>query len=82
MNEYISAQEQRLILEKLYRSDDALTSTKRFNEAYQSQLGELGENNMLLKDFARKMKHSHFKSYDIEHFTKDVTGKNIDLETL
>ena len=82
MNNYISPEEQRLILEKLYRSDDALSSTEHFNKAYKDQIGELGRNNMLLNDFARKMKQTHFSSYDIERFSKEVTGKTIDLETL
>ena len=82
MNDYISAQEQSLILEKLYRSNDALSSTKKFNDSYQNQLGEFGESKMLVNDFARKMKKTHFSSYDVERFTKDVTGKTIDLETL
>lgn len=82
MNDYISPDEQRLILEKLYRSDDALSSTKRFNDSYANELGKFGENRMLINEFARKMKKSHFNSYDVERFTKEVTGKTIDLETL
>ena len=82
MNNYISAQEQMLIIEKLYRSDDALSSIKKFNDSYKDQIGEMGKYQLLVNDFARKMKKTEFSSYDVERFTKEVSGKTIDLETL
>ncbi len=82
MSDYISAGEQRLIIEKLYRSTDSITSIIKFNSKYQNRIGKLGEHNMLITNFARKMKKTSFSSYDVERFTKTITGKTIDLETL
>ena len=82
MPDYISAQKQMLIIKKLYRSKDSITSTKNFNSKYQDKIGKLGINNILIKNFARKMKKTSFSSYDVERFTKTITGKTIDLETL
>lgn len=82
MADYISAEKQRLVIEKLYRSDDSITSTEKFNKEYGSSTGRMGYNTMLLSDFGRKMKKTSFLSYDVERFTKSVTGKTIDLETL
>lgn len=82
MKEYISGEEQRLIIEKLYRSTDSITSTEKFNQKYSSQLGKIGENSMRLTDFARKMKKTEFPSYDVERFMKEVIGETVDLEKL
>jgi len=83
MSDQISPEHQRLVIEKLYRSSDSITSTNRFNEKYSSSLGHhMGESSMDLHDFARKMKGTEFTSQDVERFTKDITGKNIDLESL
>lgn len=82
MTETISPNEQRLIIEKLYYSDDSITSLKKFNAQYEDQLGKMGEHTMSLWDFAHKMKRTEFKSYDVERFTLEITGKKIDLETL
>ncbi|MCD4760555.1 hypothetical protein K8R42_01520 [bacterium] len=79
MNEYISAEEQRLTIEKLYRSNDSITSTNKLNKQYGLRLGQAG---MKLTDFGRKMKQTKFSSYDVERFTKEITGKNVDLESL
>jgi len=82
MSDEISRDHQRLIIEKLYRSGDSITSTNKFNEKYGSNVGHMGESSMRLNDFARKMKGTEFSSYDVERFTKDITGKGIDLEKL
>lgn len=82
MKEYISGEEQRLIIEKLYRSTDSITSKKKFNDKYRSKVGLVGENSMKLTDFARKMKKTEFPSYDVERFMKDVIGEAVDLEKL
>ncbi len=82
MPDYISAEKQRLVIEKLYRSTDSITSTRKFNTKYSSKIGNLGERSLLLTNFARKMKKTSFLSYDVERFTKSVTNKVIDLETL
>ena len=82
MTDYISPDEQRLIIEKLYYSDDSITSLKKFNKQYKDEIGRMGERTMSLYDFGHKMKKTDFKSFDVERFTLDITGKKIDLETL
>jgi len=78
----ISGEQQRLVIEKLYRSSDSVSSTEKFNKTYGSTTGHMGERSMELTDFARKMKKTDFLSYRVEEAVKEVTGKNIDLETL
>lgn len=82
MSDYISAESQRLVIEKLYRSDDSVTSTEKFNKEHSSTTGRMGYSSMTLYDFGKKMKKTSFLSYDVERFIKSVTGKTIDLETL
>lgn len=79
MNELISREDQMLVIEKLYRSSDAITSTKKFNEKYGQNLGEKA---IKLTDFGRIMKQTDFTSYDVERFTKEITNQDIDLESL
>lgn len=82
MTKQISPEEQQLIIERLYRSDDALSSTEKFNEEYASKIGKLGYQTLPLSDFTRKMKQTDFTSFDVERFTKEIVGETIDLETL
>ncbi len=82
MNEYISGEQQRLIIEKLYRSTDSISSTKKFNDKYKSKVGTVGESSMKLTDFGRKMKKTEFPSFEVERFMKEVLGGSIDLEKL
>jgi len=82
MDKYISPEAQRLIIEKLYYSQDSITSTNKFNKLYQDQLGKMGEITLRMYDFASKMKKTDFKIYDIERFTKEITGQDIDLDSL
>ncbi len=79
---YISWQEQQLIIEKLYRSTDAISSTRKFNEQYAAKLGKMGERQMLLNEFCRKMKQTHWSDFYVERFTKEVTGQDVDLDTV
>ena len=78
---YISYEEQRQVIEKLYRSTDAISSTEKFNKQYQDKLGKMGEGKMAISDFARKMRQTHFSEVYIERFIKEVTGQDIDLDT-
>lgn len=82
MTKYISPENQRLIIEKLYRSDDALGSTEKFNAKYQGTVERMGYKTLELNQFARAMKKTEFKSIDVERFTLEITGEKIDLETL
>jgi hypothetical protein len=82
MDQYISPEEQRLVIEKLYYSDDSITSTNKFNAKYRDQIGKMGDRTLKFTDFGRKMKKTEFKSFDVERFTKEITDKKIDLESL
>ncbi|MBT4849652.1 hypothetical protein HON36_02265, partial [Candidatus Parcubacteria bacterium] len=66
MSEYISGEQQRLVLEKLYRSTDSISSTKKFNDKYRGQLGTMGESSIKITDFARKMKKTDFLTQEVE----------------
>ena len=77
---YISREEQMQVLKKLYRSYDAVGSTKKFNERYQDKLGKMGEGQMAISDFARKMRQTHFSEVYIEKFIKESTKQDIDLD--
>ncbi|MBT7552876.1 hypothetical protein HN670_00225 [bacterium] len=78
---YISREEQIQVIKRLYRSSDAISSTKRFNEQYRAKLGKMGEGKMAISDFARKMRQTHFGEVYIERFIKKVTKQGIDLDT-
>ena len=82
MDKYISPEEQRLVIEKLYYSNDSITSTEKFNKIYEERLGEMGERTLRLYDFAKKMKETDFKEEDIERFIKAITGQDINLSSL
>ena len=79
---YISPDQQRLVIEKLYYSNDSVTSTHRFNKKYKDKTGTMGQVTMRLTTFGRKMKRTDFSSYDVERFTKSVVGDTSDLESL
>ena len=82
MDKYISPKEQMLVIEKLYYSNDSITSTNKFNKLYRDKLGKMGEKTLRMYDFATKMKETDFKIHDIERFTKEITGQDIDLDSL
>lgn len=71
-----------LVIEKLYYSTDSITSTRKFNKLYQDKLGKMGERTLRVYDFATKMKQTDFKIFDIERFTKEITGQDVDLDHL
>lgn len=82
MDQYISPEDQRLVIEKLYYSTDSITSTDKFNKLYQGQLGRMGEQTLRLYDFAQKLKKTKFDHYDIRRFIKDITGQDVHLDSL
>jgi len=82
MDKYISPKEQMLVIEKLYYSNDSITSTNKFNEKYKDKIGEMGEVTLRMYDFARKMKETDFRYEDIERFVKEITGQEIHLHSL
>ena len=82
MDQYISPEKQRLVIEKLYYSTDSITSTEKFNKLYQDKLGRMGEQTLRLYDFAQKLKKTKFDHYDIQRFIKDITGQDVHLDSL
>jgi hypothetical protein len=78
---YISREEQMQVLKRLYRSSDAVGSTRKFNEQYSNKLGKMGEGKMAISDFARKMRQTHFSEVHVERFIKEATKQDIDLDT-
>lgn len=81
--DYISPEEQRQVIKKLYRSDDSISSLEKFNAQYQAKIGPLGERTLTLTDFARCLKQTHFPSFEVEKFTTEVTKQaSPDLENL
>lgn len=82
MAKVITPESQRKIIEKLSRSNDSLTSTSRFNEKHASEIGKMGDRSLDPREFARRMKESGMKSQEIEKATKQITGHDIDLESL
>ena len=77
--EQISGEDQRLILEKIGRSDDSITATNRFNRDKETNLGDA---RMDLKDLGRTLKKAGVKSHRAETAIKDVTGHDIDIDKL
>ncbi len=82
MSEWISWRDQQLIIEKIYRSEDAIGSTEKFNAKYQDKIGKLGERELLLNDFGRKLLATGLDSFYLERYIKEVTGKDLNLEAL
>lgn len=89
----ITPEEQRLVIERLHRSDDSLTATERFNQRHGETMGHhLGKENMELHHFGRlmnqaltNMHHSdphYFTRANIQDITHEITGKSIDLNQL
>jgi hypothetical protein len=79
MDQHISPEEQRLVIEKLYYSTDSITSTEKFNEKYQDKLGKMGDRTLRLYDFGQKLKKTDFKQDEIRRFIKDISGQDIHL---
>lgn len=78
----ISAEQQRLVIENLYRSTDSISSTNKFNEKYADSIGPIGRYSMKMTDFGRKLKETEFSSIRVEKAMREVTGRSVDLEML
>ena len=79
MTKYITRQQQMLVIEKLYRSNDSITSTNKFNEAYASKLGRVGIRSIPLNDFYRLLKQTSFLRIRIKTAIKKITGETITI---
>lgn len=79
MAKYITPRQQSLVIEKLYRSADSITSTKKFNSAHGNKVGRAGVKTMLINDFYRMLKGAGFLRYRCKDFIKEITGEQITL---
>lgn len=70
---YIKPEEQMLLLEKLYRSQDSVTSTKKFNDQYGDNIGRLGYETLLFNEVYRRLQIA-FPRIKCREVLKDLTG--------
>jgi len=75
----ISPEEQMLVIEKLYRSQDSITSTKKFNQTYGDKTGKMGERTLSLNDFYRALRKTDFLRLECKRVIKEITGHKIEL---
>jgi len=77
--ERITPKQQMLVIEKLYRSNDSITSTKKFNDSYSSSVGKIGVQTMYLNDFYRMLKSANFLRPRIKKIIKEITGQEVTI---
>lgn len=86
----ITPEQQRLIIEKLHRSDDSITALHRFNELHGETMGhKLGTENLELRHFGQLMDKAlenthhndphYFTKADVHGFTQEITGHDLKL---
>jgi len=75
----ITPKQQMLIIEKLYRSTDSITSTKKFNDLHGSNIGKIGVQTMYLNDFYRMLKAAKFLRPRVKKTIKEITGYDISI---
>lgn len=78
----ITPEQQRLVIEDLYNTNDSITATKKFNELYGNNLGRVGEITMGLNDFARILLKTKFNYFEIDRAIKRITGYDVNLGKL
>ena len=79
MTKYINPKQQMLVIEKLYRSTDSISSTRKFNETHSNKVGKIGAKTLPLNDFYRTLKGASFLRRRIKKFIKEITNQTIDL---
>lgn len=77
MSKYITPKQQMLVIEKLYRSTDSITSMNKFNQTHAAKIGKIGIKTLLINDFYRMLKAAKFLRWRIKKFIKEITGVNI-----
>ncbi|MFW0862733.1 MAG: hypothetical protein ACKKL6_04090 [Candidatus Komeilibacteria bacterium] len=75
----ITPKQQMLVIEKLYRSNDSITSTKKFNDSFGSSVGKIGVKTIYLNDFYRMLKEAKFLRPRIKRIIKEITGQDITI---
>lgn len=61
----ISPQEQALIAEKLYHTNDSITATRQFNKEHGAEVGLLGQQSLSLYDLNEMLKKAGFGYHEI-----------------
>ncbi|OIO48035.1 MAG: hypothetical protein AUJ28_00095 [Parcubacteria group bacterium CG1_02_37_51] len=79
MDETISPEQQMLVIERLYRSNDSISSTRKFNEEFGEEIGKIGEKTLRLNDFYRMLKAAEFMRWRIKEIINEIIGFTIDL---
>ncbi|MBL7021934.1 hypothetical protein ISR92_01255 [Patescibacteria group bacterium] len=79
MKKEIKPDDQMLVIEKLYRSNDSISSTERFNDEFGSSIGKIGIETIYLDDFYIMLKKANFIRERIKKFIKEITGEEITL---
>ncbi|PIZ98992.1 MAG: hypothetical protein COX77_02840 [Candidatus Komeilibacteria bacterium CG_4_10_14_0_2_um_filter_37_10] len=70
---YIKPEEQMILLERLYRSQDSITSTKKFNDEYGDNIGRLGVEMVLFNEVYRRLQVA-FPRIKCRQALKEITG--------
>ncbi len=79
MKKEIKPNDQMLVIEKLYRSNDSISSTERFNAEFGESIGKIGVETIYLDDFYIMLKTANFIRERIKKFIKEITGEEITL---
>jgi len=79
MSKYITPKQQMLIIEKLYRSTDSITSMQKFNKTHGAKVGKLGVKSLPLNDFYRMLKAARFLRWRIKKMIKEITNETISI---
>lgn len=77
MLERITAQQQILIIEKLYYSTDSITSLRKYNSLHGEKIGKIGIKTIYLSKFYKMMKLAGFLPPRIRKIIEEITGIKI-----
>ena len=76
---YITPQDQMLVIEKLYRSNDSITSTRKFNDTFGTEIGKIAEKSLPINNFYHMLVDAKFLRYRIKEYIQEITGETIEL---
>ncbi|MCR4280255.1 MAG: hypothetical protein NUV82_02400 [Candidatus Komeilibacteria bacterium] len=79
MSNYIKPSDQMLVIEKLYRSTDAIGSTEKFNSQYGAKVGRIGEVTLPVNDFYRRLVAADFLRIECKQFIKEFSGHVVEI---
>jgi hypothetical protein len=75
----ISPEEQMLVFERLYRSQDSISSTQKFNATYGAKIGKMADRTLRLNDFYRALRQTDFPRLECKQAIKEITGHEVEL---